>query len=51
MADKEGALKEKEQGNVAYKAKNFAKAITHYEKVWCVIFLFFFIAWLCRQSS
>ena len=33
MADKEGALKEKEQGNVAYKAKNFAKAITHYEKV------------------
>jgi len=25
-------LKEKEQGNVAYKAKNFAKAITHYEK-------------------
>eukprot|EP00092_Neocalanus_flemingeri_P006374 GFUD01006863.1.p1 GENE.GFUD01006863.1~~GFUD01006863.1.p1 ORF type:complete len:332 (-),score=92.67 GFUD01006863.1:244-1239(-) len=32
MADKEGALKEKEQGNAAYKAKNFAKAITHYEK-------------------
>jgi len=32
MANKEGALKEKEQGNVAYKAKNFAKAITHYEK-------------------
>jgi len=32
MANKEGALKEKELGNVAYKAKNFAKAITHYEK-------------------
>ena len=38
MADKEGALKEKEQGNVAYKAKNFAKAITHYEKV-CVMII------------
>ena len=33
MADKEGALKEKEQGNAAYKAKNFTKAIAHYEKV------------------
>jgi len=32
MADKEGALKEKEQGNAAYKAKNFTKAIAHYEK-------------------
>ena len=42
MADKEGALKEKEQGNVAYKAKNFAKAITHYEKVCRVNFLLIF---------
>lgn len=25
MADKEGALKEKEQGNAAYKSKNFTK--------------------------
>ena len=33
MANKEAALSEKEQGNAAYKAKNFAKAITHYEKV------------------
>jgi len=32
MSDKEGALKEKEQGNAAYKAKNFDKAITHYKK-------------------
>jgi len=32
MANKEAALGEKEQGNAAYKAKNFAKAITHYEK-------------------
>jgi len=31
MADKEGALKEKEQGNAAYKSKNFTKAIGHYE--------------------
>ena len=32
MANDE-ALKEKEQGNAAYKAKNFTKAIEHYEKV------------------
>jgi len=31
MADKAGALKEKELGNTAYKSKNFSKAITHYE--------------------
>lgn len=29
---KEQALKEKEQGNAAYKAKNFDEAITHYDK-------------------
>ena len=33
MADKQGALKEKEQGNASYKAKNFVKAIEHYKKV------------------
>ena len=27
------ALKEKEQGNAAYKTKNFSKAIEHYKKV------------------
>ena len=32
MANDE-ALKEKEQGNAAYKSKNFTKAIEHYEKV------------------
>ena len=34
----DAALKEKEQGNAAYKAKNFTKAIEHYEKVNKVIF-------------
>ena len=29
----DAALKEKEQGNAAYKAKNFTKAIEHYQKV------------------
>lgn len=32
MQRKEQALKEKEQGNAAYKAKNFDEAITHYDK-------------------
>ena len=32
MANDE-ALKEKEQGNAAYKSKNFTKAIEHYQKV------------------
>ena len=32
MANEE-ALKEKEQGNAAYKSKNFTKAIQHYQKV------------------
>lgn len=32
MSAKEAALAEKEQGNSAYKAKNFTKAISHYEK-------------------
>ena len=32
MANDE-ALKEKEQGNAAYKSKNFSKAIEHYKKV------------------
>jgi len=32
MSGKEAAVKEKEQGNAAYKAKNFDKAIGHYEK-------------------
>jgi len=32
MADnKDKALKEKEQGNAAYKSKNFTKAVSHYE--------------------
>ena len=30
---KDEALKEKEQGNAAYKSKNFSKAIEHYKKV------------------
>jgi len=32
MADKEGALKEKELGNQAYKKKDFQTAISHYNK-------------------
>ena len=36
MANDE-ALKEKEQGNAAYKSKNFSKAIEHYKKVETII--------------
>jgi len=32
MSDKEGALREKEQGNAAYKKKDFQTAIAHYTK-------------------
>ena len=33
MSNKEAALKEKEQGNAAYKKKDFPTAINHYKKV------------------
>lgn len=34
MQRKEQALKEKDLGNAAYKAKNFDVAITHYDKAY-----------------
>lgn len=34
MSDKVAGDAEKALGNQAYKARNFAEAITHYEKAW-----------------